>query len=139
LGGQAAEHRAIGVNDMPFALIQIDYGQIRFHLKNHQRSRQTTKLRREVNSHFQKNCNASEAVKKLKVVVSALRADFEPQARRYTQSAFLRPKSIFSQLLTLWWQGAHSVRAAAGRGLPALPIPPCPKADPETTALQSYK
>jgi hypothetical protein len=39
-------------------------------------------------------------VKKLKVVVSALRADFEPQARRYTQSAFLRPKSIFSQLLS---------------------------------------
>jgi hypothetical protein len=44
-----------------------------------------------------------EAVKKLKVVVSALRADFEPQARCYTQSAFLRPKSIFSQLLSLWW------------------------------------
>jgi hypothetical protein len=37
-------------------------------------------------------------VKELNIVVPALRADFEPQARLYTKPAFLRPKSIFSQL-----------------------------------------
>jgi hypothetical protein len=34
---------------MPLALIQINFRQIRFHLKNHQRSGETTKEPREVN------------------------------------------------------------------------------------------
>jgi hypothetical protein len=34
LGGQPAKDRAIGINHMPFALVQIHFGQIRFHCKS---------------------------------------------------------------------------------------------------------
>ena len=39
LHGQPAKHGAVGINDMPLALVQIHFRQMRFHLKSNQKGR----------------------------------------------------------------------------------------------------
>jgi hypothetical protein len=34
LNGQAAENRAVGIDDVPLALVQIHFRQMRFHFKS---------------------------------------------------------------------------------------------------------
>ena len=53
LRGQTTEHRAIGINDVPLALVQIHFRQIRFHFKTKQMKGESIKPAGEVNRAFQ--------------------------------------------------------------------------------------
>ncbi len=53
LHGQTAQDRAIGINHMPLALIQINFRQMRFHFKFQQRDVDFIKRAAKVNSPFQ--------------------------------------------------------------------------------------